>query len=97
MTDLLGHDEKGVSDKNMITSHQRHMEGKRDYCSHFSMTFETTGSFLIDFVRYILGKKRGLTELPGHDRKLTSDMSFISKNILKRFRIQIEILSAVFD
>ena len=28
------------------------------------MTFETTGKFLIVFVRLILGKK-GLTELPG--------------------------------
>ena len=28
----------------------------RDYCSHISVTFETTGTFLIVFVRLILGK-----------------------------------------
>ena len=44
--------------------------GNDDYCSHISVTFETTGKFLFVFVRLILDKK-GLTELPGHGGKLT--------------------------
>ena len=38
-------------------SHQGYKRGNRDYCSHFSVTFETTGKFLIVFVRLIMGKK----------------------------------------
>ena len=57
MTDLPGHDRKMTSDKTMIPiSHQRYKGGNRDYCSHFSVTFQTTGKFLIVFVRLILGK-----------------------------------------
>ena len=45
------------SDKKVIfMSHQVYKGGNRDYCSHFSVTFETTGKFLIVFVRLILGK-----------------------------------------
>ena len=36
-------------------SHQGYKGANRDYCSHFSVTFETTGKFLIVFVRLILG------------------------------------------
>ena len=32
------------------------MGGNRDYYSHILVTFETTGKFLIVFVRLILGK-----------------------------------------
>ena len=32
------------------------MGGNRDYCSHISVTVETTGKFVIVFVRLILGK-----------------------------------------
>ena len=32
------------------------MGGNRDYYSHFSVTFETTGKFVIVLVRLILGK-----------------------------------------
>ena len=54
---MPGHDGKVTSDKKTIfISHQRYKGGKRDYCSHFSMTFEITGKFLIAFVRLILGK-----------------------------------------
>ena len=75
---LPGHDGKVTSDKNMISiSHQGYKGGDRDYCSHFSVTFETTGKFLIVFVRLILGKVGGLTDLPGHDGKVTSDMNVI--------------------
>ena len=77
LTDLPGHDGKVRSDMEMIfISHQRYKSRNRDYCSHFSVTFETTGKFLIVFVRLILGKK-GLTELPCHDGKLTWDMNVI--------------------
>ena len=56
MTDLRYHDGKMTFDKKMIPiSHQRYKGGNRDYCSHFSVTFETTGKFLIVFVRLILG------------------------------------------
>ena len=46
-----------MSDKKMISiSHQGYKGGNRDYCNHFSVTFERTGKFLIVFVRLILGK-----------------------------------------
>ena len=32
------------------------MGGNRDYSSHFLVTFETTGKFVIVLVRLILGK-----------------------------------------
>ena len=58
MTDLPSHDGKVTSDTKLISvSNQRHKGRNRDYCSHFSVTFETTGKFLIVFVRLILGKK----------------------------------------
>ena len=57
VTDLPGHDRKMTSDKTMIPIyHQRYKGGNRDYCSQFSVTFETTGKFLIVFVRLILRK-----------------------------------------
>ena len=37
-------------------SHQGYKGGNIDYCSHFFVTFETTGNFLIVFVRLKLGK-----------------------------------------
>ena len=57
MTCLPGHDGKVTLDKKVIfMSHQGCKGGNRDYCSHFSVTFETTGKFVIVFVRLILGK-----------------------------------------
>ena len=47
------------------------MGGNTDYYNHILVTFETTGKFVIVFVRLILGKW-GLTYLPGHDEKVTS-------------------------
>ena len=44
--------------KNLFFSHQSNKAGKTDYCSHFSVPFETTGKLLIVFVRWILGKVR---------------------------------------
>ena len=55
--DLPGHDGKATSDKKIIyISYECYKGGNRDYCSHFSVTFVTTGKFLIVFVRLILGK-----------------------------------------
>ena len=57
LTDLSHHDGKVTSDKKMIYIHyEGYKGGNRDYCSHFSVTFETTGKFLIVFVRLILRK-----------------------------------------
>ena len=57
MTYIPGHDEKVTSDKKLIfISHQGYTGGNRDYCSHFFVTFETTGKFLIVFVTLILRK-----------------------------------------
>ena len=57
LKDLPGHEGKVTSDKKMISiSHKGYKGGNRDYCSHFLVTFETTGKFLIVFVRLILGK-----------------------------------------
>ena len=58
--DLPGHDGKMTSDKKMVSiSQQRCKGGNRDYCSHFSVTLEKTGKFLIVFVRLVL-RKRGV-------------------------------------
>ena len=66
-----------MSDKKMIfISHQAYKGGNRDYCSHFPVTLETTGKFVVVLVRLILGKG-GSTYLPGHDGKRTSDMNLI--------------------
>ena len=57
LTDLSHHDGKVTSDKKMISiPYEGYKGGNRDYCSHFSVTFETTGKFLIVFVRLILRK-----------------------------------------
>ena len=39
-------------------SYQRYNGDNSDYCSHFSVSFETTSKFLIAFVRLILGKEK---------------------------------------
>ena len=41
-------------------------------------------------------EKRGFTELPGHEGKLTSDINLFDGN-LKKYRLEIEILAAVFN
>ena len=57
LTDWPGHDRKVVPDKKIVSiSHQGSKGRNRDYCSHFFVTFETTGKFLIVFVQLILGK-----------------------------------------
>ena len=62
-----------ASDKKMIfVSHQRNKGKTGDYCSHFSVTFQITELFF----KIDIGKKM-LTELRGHDGKLTSDIKLI--------------------
>ena len=48
--------ESDVDKKLIYISHQRYKGGNRNYCSNFSVTFKTTGKFVIVFVRLILGK-----------------------------------------
>ena len=46
--DLPGHDRKVTSDKKTISIlYEGYKGGNRDYGSHFSVTFETTGKFLM--------------------------------------------------
>ena len=63
-------------------SHQRYMDGNRDYCGHYSLTFETTGKFLIDFVKLILGKVR-VEAVTGLRRDIDIRYEFDLKVILK--------------
>ena len=73
----MGYNEKVTSDKKtLFISDQRYKGGNRDYCSHFSLIFETTNKFPIVLLRYLFGKVE-LPEFPGHDGKLTSDVNLI--------------------
>ena len=57
LTDLLGHDRTAMPVNEIIcNSYWKYCGRNRDYCSHFSVTFKTTGTFLSVFVRLILGK-----------------------------------------
>ena len=83
MTDLPGHDGKVTSYKKMVSvSHQWCKSGNKDYWSHFSVTFETTGKFLIFFVRLIFGEN-GVDGLTGPRREIDmryeSDLKIICK------------------
>ena len=83
LTALVGHDGKVTSDKKLISiSHQRYMGGNRDYCSHFSVTLETTGRFLIAFVRLIL-RKVGVDGVMGPQREIDIIYESELKVILK--------------
>ena len=83
MTDLPGHDGKVTSDKKMIfIFHQRHKDGNRGYCSHFSVTFERAGKFLIVFVRLIL-RKKGVDGVTGQKLEIDIRYEFDLKMILK--------------
>ena len=77
LTDLPGHNGKVTPDKKIISiPYEGYKDGNRDYCSHFSVTFEATGKFLIAFVRLILGKV-GVDGFTGHIGKVTTDMNLI--------------------
>ena len=76
---LPGYNGKVTPDKKMACkSYQRYKSENRDYCSHFSMTFETTSKFLIVFIRLILGKS-GLVNLPR--RRYEFDLKVIWKGL----------------
>ena len=80
---LPGYYEKVPSDKKTIfISHQRYTGGNRDYCSHFSVTFETTSKFLIMFLRLILGKN-GVDGVTGPRREIDIRYEFDLKIIVK--------------
>ena len=66
-------------------SHQVYKGGNRGYCSHFSVTFETTGKCLIVFVRLILGEV-GVDVFSGSRRE---------SNI--RYEFDLKILASVYD
>ena len=68
----------------------------RDYCCDFSVIFETTNKFSIAFVTVILGKK-GVDRVTAPRRGNDVRYEFDLKLILKGFRVQIEILAAIFD
>ena len=62
---LPGHDGEVTSDQKIIcNSYQRYKGRNREYCTHFSMIFETSIKFLIVFERLILGKV-GIDEFTG--------------------------------
>ena len=83
MTDLPSHDGKVTSDKKKFSiSHQRYKVGNRDYCSHFPVTIETTGKFLVIFVRLILGKRR-VDKVTGPQREIDIRYEFDLKVNLK--------------
>ena len=93
--DLLGHNGKVTSDKKIVFfSHQRYKSGNRDYCIHFSVTYETTTKFLIVFVRLLLGKRGLQCYRPmgnWHQIWIWFEDNF------KGFRVQIEIIVAIFE
>ena len=83
--------------KKMISKlYQKYKGEYRDYCCDFLVIFETTNKFSIAFVTMILGKKgvdRVTASRQGNDVRYEFDL----KLILKVFRVQIEILAAIFD
>ena len=82
-TDLSGHDGKMTSDKKIISiSYECYKGGNRDYCSHFSVTFVTTGIFLIVFVRLIL-RKLGIDGFTRPQRESEIRYEFDLKVVLK--------------
>ena len=84
LPDLPGHHGKATSDRKMIfISPQRNKGGNGDYCSHFSVTLETPGKFIIVFISLILGKI-GIDRVTGSRREIgirdESDLKVILKD-----------------
>ena len=76
-----------MSDKKIISnSHPGYKNGNRNYCSHFSETFETTGKFLIVFLILMLGKVEvdGFTG-PQPERDIRYEFEF--EGIVKGFKV----------
>ena len=96
MTNLPGHNGKVTPDKKLIfISHQRYKGGNGDYSSHFWVTFETTGIFLIVFVSLTLAKKRGGWIYWATTEKW-HQIWIWCKGSVKEFEVQTEILAFVF-
>ena len=94
-TIILLHDVKVTSDKKMIfNSYQRNKGGNEDYCSHFSLIFETASKFPIAFLRLVFGKA-GVDGVTRPRREI--DVRYESEDNFKGLREQREILAAVFD
>ena len=90
MTELRDHIGKVTSDKKMIfVSHQRNKGGKRDYCIHFYVIFETASKFQLFFIRLVFGKL-GVDGVTGSQResdvKYESDLMIILKSLSCRWR-----------
>ena len=84
--DLMGHDEKVTSDKKLIyISHQRYKGGNGNYIRHFLVTFKTTCTLVIVFVRLILGNK-GEDRFTGPRQKSDTRYEFVLKLVIKRLR-----------
>ena len=74
--------ESEVRQKIISISHQVYKGGNRGYWSHFSVTFETAGKFLIVFVRLILGEV-GVDVFSGPRRESDIRYKFDLKIVLK--------------
>ena len=80
----------------IFISHQRYKVENRDYCSHIPMTFETKGKFLIVYVKLMLGNKGSWRSYQATAGNWHQVWIWFEDN-LKGFRVQIEIIAAVFD
>ena len=97
LTELADRNGKVTSDKKMIfISYQRNKEGNRDYCSHFSMIFETTSKFPIVFFKIDIWKSRSWRSYRATARNWRQIWIWLDDNF-KGSRGQIEILAAIFD
>ena len=86
LTDLPSHDWKVTSDKKIVfISYQIYKCENGDYCSHFSMIFETTSKLLIVFVRLIL-RKVGVDGVTGPWWEISIRYEFDLKVTLKSLR-----------
>lgn len=92
-----GHDRKVTPDKKLnCSSYQGYKDENRDYYNHFLVIFQTYCKFFIVFIRFILGKVR-IDGFSGPRRQIDIKFEFGFKSNTKGFRVQIEILAAIFD
>ena len=72
------------------------MGGNRDYYSHISVTFETTGESVICFCKIDIGKSRCWRIYRATTRKWHQIWMWFEGSV-KVFGVQIEIIASVFD
>ena len=82
MTDLPGRGKVTSDEKMIFISHQVYKGGNRNYCSHFSVIFETTGKFSIVFKRLIL-RKVVVNRFTGPQRESDIRYEYDSKVVLQ--------------